>query len=199
MEPDGFRSGATPILYLPGVERGELRAGEDCPDALKPLVELMYRGVLWRNPKGREWSAAAFLGSSGGPNLDIASDGATTAALRGALDQVATTPLEQLRGRRLDAADFNRMAGVDVLRDVLRWMGDPERLRTGPDDNRWNAFRAECSSELDFDPEVEPGVAAGAKLGKGEGRWDDVWTRFTEAPEAFPGVARCARPKPPRR
>ena len=58
--------GTTPIIYLPGVERGQLRAGEDCPDELKPLVELMYRGSLWHNPKGRDWTVAAFLGSSAG-------------------------------------------------------------------------------------------------------------------------------------
>ncbi len=71
---------ATPIIYLPGVERGQLRAGEDCPDELKPLVELMYRGALWHNPKGRDWTVAAFLGSSAGPDLDIASDHDTIAA-----------------------------------------------------------------------------------------------------------------------
>ena len=185
---EGMPPGATPILYMPGVERGKLRAGEDCPDALKPLVELMYRGVLWHHPNGREWRVSAFLRSSKGPGLDIAADRPTTAALHGALDQVATTPLEQLRGRRLDSADFNRMAGVDVWRDVLRWMSDPERLRTGPDDNRWNAFRAECRDVLGFDPETEADVSAGARLGNGEGRWSDVWTRFSEAPEAYPGV-----------
>src|SRR5713101_6275541 len=33
-----------PILYLPRVTRQELRAAEDCPWALQPLVELQYRG-----------------------------------------------------------------------------------------------------------------------------------------------------------
>ena len=38
--------GATPIVYLPGVGRQELRAVQECPDRLKPLVELQYRGGL---------------------------------------------------------------------------------------------------------------------------------------------------------
>ena len=33
-----------PIIYLPGVARQDLRAGEECPDGLKPLVELLFRG-----------------------------------------------------------------------------------------------------------------------------------------------------------
>lgn len=42
IEPD-----STPILYLPGVSRQDLRAVSDCPDALKPLAELQYRGTVW--------------------------------------------------------------------------------------------------------------------------------------------------------
>ena len=188
IEVDGLSPGAVPVIYLPGVERAQLRAGEDCPDELKPLVELAYRGVLWHHPNNRDWSVAAFLSSSTGPNLEIATDLVTLAALRGALDQVAQTPVGQLRGRRLAAADFNRMAGVDVARDILRWMADPARFRLGLEDNRWRAFRSECKSELGFDPGADADVSAGARLGEGSGRWADVWTRFSEAPDAFPGV-----------
>ncbi len=44
-----------PILYLPGVSRQDLRAGEECPDALRPLVELLYRGCLWIQQNGKDW------------------------------------------------------------------------------------------------------------------------------------------------
>ena len=186
---DGLSADATPIIYLPGVERGQLRAGEDCPEELKPLVELMYRGVLWHHPNGRDWSVTAFLGSSAGPGLDIAGDQGTAAALSGALPQVALTPVEQLRGRRLDATDFNRLAGVDVTRDILRWMADPDGMRAQLGDPGWKAFRAECEKELRFNPETEADVSAGSRLGEGEGRWANVWARFSEAPDAFPGVA----------
>ena len=188
---------AVPIIYLPGVERGQLRAGEDCPDELKPLVELMYRGSLWHNPKGRDWTVAAFLGSNAGPDLDIAPGHATNAALLGALDQVALTPVEHLRGRRLDAADFNKLAGVDLMRDILRWMADPDGARSRMRDRSWKAFRAESQRVLRFDPETEADVSAGARLGEGAGRWADSWTRFTEAPHAFPGVPELlARSRP---
>ncbi len=186
-----------PIIYLPGVERSHLRAGEDCPDQLKPLVELMYRGALWHHPNGRDWTVAAFLGSSAGPNLDIASDHGTTTALLGALDQVALTSVGQLRGRRLDASDFSQLAGVDVMRDILRWMADPEGARSRMDGSSWNLFRTECRSTLQFDPETEADVTGGARLGEGTGRWADAWVRFTEAPDAFPGVPELlARSRP---
>ena len=44
--PDlAWPDGTVPVIYMPGVSRQTLRAVEECPDALKPLVELQYRGV----------------------------------------------------------------------------------------------------------------------------------------------------------
>jgi len=40
----------TPVIYLPGVDRADLRAVEDCPRSLQPLAEVQYRGTL-RAPK----------------------------------------------------------------------------------------------------------------------------------------------------
>ncbi len=184
----------TPIVYLPGVERGQLRAGQDCPEPLRPLVELLYRGVEWRHPNGRDWSVRAFLtrlradGASAGPGLDIERDEDTREALLRALGKVARTPLDELRGRRLDANDFNRIAGVDIVRDILRWMNDPKATRAGMEDAGWEAFRAEARSELRFDPGEDSDVDAGAKLAEGAGRWGEAWSRFNEAPREFRGV-----------
>ena len=107
------------------------------------------------------------------------------------------TPVEQLWGCRLDAADFNKLAGVDLMRDILRWMADPEGARSRMEGSRWNAFCAECCSALGFDPETEADVSAGARLGEGARPWADVWARFIEAPDAFPGVPELlARSRP---
>ncbi len=48
--------GKTPILYLPGVSRQDLRAVEACPDHLKPLAELQYRGVIWSQVNAKDWT-----------------------------------------------------------------------------------------------------------------------------------------------
>ena len=42
-----------PIIYLPEVTRQSLRAGDECPRHLQPLVELQYRGVTWTQRSGR--------------------------------------------------------------------------------------------------------------------------------------------------
>src|SRR5216683_312967 len=36
----------TPIIYLPGVSRQELRASEETPRMVQPLAELQYRGIV---------------------------------------------------------------------------------------------------------------------------------------------------------
>ncbi len=191
-----------PIIYLPGIERGKLRAGESCPEELRPLVELMYRGAAWHHVNGRDWSVRAFLelrsdGVPAGPGLSIANDAATTAALLRAVGEVGRTPLKELRGGRLDANDFNRRVGVELARDILRWMGNAKVTREEMDRERWEAFCDEARHDLRFDPETDADVEAGARLAKGDGRWAGVWSRFNEAPDQFPGIAELlARSRP---
>ena len=174
-----------PIIYLPGIARQELRAGEECPDGLKPLVELLFRGALWRQPNGSDWTVNAFLTSRRTLDLDVAGDRATSEALSRALAEVALTPVAQLKVRRLEADDFDRMLAGDVIRDVLRWMGDPETARTRLGENGWHAFCNRCRDELGFDPAQEADVVAGERMATGEGPWAAVWERFTEAPGSY--------------
>ena len=186
-----------PIIYLPGVARQALRAGEDCPDGLKPLVELLFRGALWRQPNGSDWTVNAFLTSRKTLGLDLAADRATSEALLRALEEVALTPVAQLEGRRLEAEDFDRMLAGDVIRDLLRWMGDPDTTRNRLGENGWHAFCSRCQDELGFDAEQEADVVAGERMAKGEGAWAAVWERFTEAPGSYGDIAGLLRRSAP--
>jgi len=67
----------TPILYLPGVSRQELRAGGDCRPAYQPLVELLFRGRAWHQENGKDWSVEAFLVADEGLGLEV--DGVVSA------------------------------------------------------------------------------------------------------------------------
>ncbi len=93
----------TPILYLPGTSRADLRAVEECPRSLQPLAELQYRGTYWTQVNGKDWTLLAFLGSNdGGLALDVARDAATSEAMRRALTRFAETPITSLSGKRLE-------------------------------------------------------------------------------------------------
>lgn len=185
---------ATPVLYLPGVGRGELGAAETCPHHLKPLVELQYRGACWKQRNGRDWTVEAFLASGdGGLGLDVAGDAATRDAMHRALAELAATPVQTLQGRRLEAEDFDGLFSDDPVRDLLTWMSDSGQVKERWDGARWSAFRSRCRADFDFDPEEDGELAAAERLGKRQGPWQPVWSRFAEAPAPYAGVPELLR------
>ncbi len=192
-------AGTVPVIYMPGVSRQTLRAVEECPDALKPLVELQYRGTVWTQRNGKDWTVRAFLvNDDDGLGLDVAEDKLTLQAMQGALRQLAVTPITRLRGRRVEAEDFDRLVIGDTPRDLLLWLGDPEGTRGQWDEGTWSAFRNRCRQDYGFDPEAEGEIVGGEKLGQREGAWYGVWERFTESPALYPGIPdllRRAKPK----
>lgn len=177
----------TPILFLPGVGRQELRAGAECPDRLKPLVELQFRGRVWHQANGRDWTVNAFLVSEAGLGLDIAQDRRTEEAMLRALPLLADSEVIPLLGRRLDADDFDKLAVTDPVRDVLRWMSAPKAFDQARG-SRWEAFRAVCLREFQFDPERDGVAEAGARLAASDRAWNTIWMRFCESPRLYPGV-----------
>lgn len=185
---------ATPAIYLPGVSRQELGAPDTCPDHLKPLAELQFRGVCWTQKSGRDWTVEAFLMSKdGGLGLDVARDGNTRRSMLRALAELATTPVRALTGRRIEAEDFDRLFSSDPDRDVLVWLNDAAGVRDGWESARWSAFRSRCQTNLDFDPEKDGEIAAAERLGRREGTWTSIWDRFVESPALYGGIPELLR------
>ena len=184
----------TPIVYLPGVSRQELRAVQECPDSLKPLVELQYRGVCWTQKNGKDWTVEAFLVSGeGGLGLDIARDAATRRAMLGALEELATTSVDRLKGKHLEAEDFDKLFSDDPAKDLLLWMSDPDAVRSGWNAGRWAAFKSRCKVDLKLDPDKDGELIGAELLGRREGFWATVWERFAESPVLYPGVPELLR------
>lgn len=190
--------GIIPILYLPKVGRQDLRAAGDCDPMLQPLIELQYRGDVWHQRNGRDWTVEAFLTSDDALALDIARDDRTRDAMLRALPLLAQEPIAGLRGRRLEADDFDRLAIGDPVRDLLTWLSDAEVFEERCDAGRWATFRDVCVREFGFDPDADGTRAAADALTGGGDKWDEVWQRFCDAPKLYPGVStalRAARPK----
>ncbi len=189
----------TPILYLPGVSRQELRAVEDCAKHLQPLAELQYRGTYWTQNNAKDWTVLAFLQSSdGGLGLEVARDAATLESLRRALTQLAETKVGELRGKRLESSDFDAMRVPDPVRDLLAWMDDPTPARQRWDGGTWESFRSICRQQFGFDPEKDGEIVGAERLASGQNAWKGVWERFAEAPRRYPklpALLRRARPK----
>jgi len=193
-----FPEKSVPIFYLPNVSRQLLRSPEECPDKFKPLVELQYRGVVWTQVNGKDWTVEAFLVSeSGGLGLDVGRDQATRRAMLGALEALATTPIASLRGHKLEAEDFDKLMVGDTIRDLLTWISDPAECKDSWDAGRWAAFKSRCKAEYKFDPESDGDIVAAERLGIKQSKWADVWRRFAESPLLYPGLpAALRRAKP---
>lgn len=187
--PDAPPTDVVPILYLGNVSRQQLRAAGDCPRELLPLIELQYRGAVWHQRNGRDWTIDAFVTSeSAGMGLDVAADPRTKEAMHRSLPVLIAEPLVQLRARRLDADDFDRLSIEDPVRDILTWMNGPEVFQKAADETKWSSFRAVCRGTYKFDPESDaPAVAAGGLL-NGDGVFEEVWKRFADAPSLYPAL-----------
>ncbi len=190
--------GDTPILYLPGVSRQDLRAVAERPQALKPLAELQYRGTLFTQKNARDWTIEAFLRSAdGGLEIEVSTDAATRDALPRTLLRLADEPLAALRAEvPLTAARLNALLNPEPVRDLLLWMNDPQTQRAAKDVAAWGAFRDHCKTQFSFDPEAD-GALTAALLGQRQGAWQSVWNRFAEAPARYPALPvllRQARP-----
>ena len=191
---------AIPIIYMPNVSRQVLRAGEECPDSLKPLVELQYRGTVWTQRNGKDWTVEAFLVSEEGLGLDVAKDKHTRQAMLRALPQLATTPVSRLRGKRLEAEDFDKLMVADTPRDLLLWLSDPVHTRAKWGNDKWAAFCSRCKAEYGFDPEGEGELVAAEKLGLRDTEvWQALWERYAESPVLYPGIPDLLRRAKPAR
>lgn len=189
IEQDRLPPGVVPVVYLPGVGREDLRAVEDCPEALRPLAELQYRSVFFSHPNGKDWTVAAWLGhKSRGAGIDIAGDQETHAALVTAQAVLFEQEAASLQGRVLRASDLLELLNPDEIADLLRWLDDEHAFRDSKSGEQWLAFVSQAQHRFRFDVEGDGVLAAAELLAGREGEWAQVWTRFAEAPHRYPGL-----------
>jgi hypothetical protein len=198
--PDiNWPAGTVPILYLPGLGRSTLRATEECPNELKPLAELQYRGVFWSQANGKDWTVTAFLQSgNGGLELTIARDNATATSIRRSIDKLAEVTVVDLKaksaGGELSSPYFDSLVSGDFVDDLLSWLSDPKGTRERWEPSRWETLCSRSQTDYGLDP-VRDGELVGAeKLGLHEKTaWKNAWKRFTSAPACYPGLVELLR------
>lgn len=192
--PDG-----APVVYLPGVARSALRAADSCPPELAPIAELQYRSQWFSHRNNRDWSIRALLSSADkGLGLYIAEDAGTSAALLLALHRLVDEPVDRLANQLLDADFFHDLVNPDPVRNLLVWLDEPTGFRPRVDEAQWSAFVQQCKADYRFDPTRDGEITAARKLGQRQGNWVNVWKRFAETPERYPGIPhqlRKARPE----
>ena len=105
-----------------------------------------------------------------------------------ALTELATTSAEELRGKHLEAEDFDKLFSGDPVKDILLWLNDPAQVTSSWNAGRWSAFKSRSKEEFKFDPEKDGVLVAAELMGQREGHWASVWGRFAESPRLYPGV-----------
>ena len=195
----GCEEDEIPIVYVPGYERRDLRAIEDCPVELQPIAELQFRGAFFGSRAGRDWTTTAFFANrEEGLGIETARDADTEAAFTHALHVLLDEPVSALRQKApLRAPDLGAFLNPDPVKTLLRWLDDPTTF-----DSLDEAARAEflrvARDDYSFNPLEEGPIAAAERLGAHAGSWITAWERFSENPSLYPGVVewlRQARPQ----
>jgi hypothetical protein len=184
--------GQTPVVYLPGTSRSDLRAIETCPRELQPLAELQYRGVFWSQANGKDWTVNAFLSAKkGGLALDVAQDGATQEALKRVLaaGMLLDRQVEDLQGKQINAAWLDALLAPNPTRDVLAWLNDPTATQSKWAGARWAIFSSRCVKDFGFNPETDGALTAAEKLAEHQGPWANVWELYSESFTSFKAIA----------
>ena len=189
-----------PVLYLPGYSRRELRTLEPCPPELEPLAELQYRGILWAQRNGRDWTITAFLqNKDGGLGIEVGTDTATRDALQRSLLKLAEEPVEVLsRDAPLRSPFLDSLLHPDDVKNVLSWINDPAKFRDECTEEEWEAFAAVGQDRYGLDPLKDSPITGAEKLGQQDGNWKIAWRRLAEAPasyRAIPDRLREAKPE----
>lgn len=185
-----------PVVYLPGVSRAELRAIESCPRDLQPLAELQYRGVFWSQVNTKDWTVSAFLSSkNGGLGLDVAQDKATQEALAQVLSAgvLLDRPLDELKGRQINAEWLLSLLAPNPTRDLLVWMNAPHASQKDWVGVRWDVFSKRAKSDFGFDPVSDGPLVAAEKLARREGKWAAVAELYRDSYTSFPEVLTLLR------
>lgn len=197
-------TGQTPVIYLPGFSRTDLRAIESCPRELQPLAELQYRGAFWSQANGKDWTVNALLTSrKGGLGLDVAQDNATQEALKRVVDAdlLLDRTVEELQGRQINAAWLDALLAPNPTRDVLAWLNDPVLMQSQWAGARWAIFSSRCAKDFGFNPQTDGALTAAEKLAEHQGAWLPVWELYRESFTSFRAVAGLLsklQPPPPK-
>ncbi|WP_028764579.1 BREX-1 system phosphatase PglZ type B [Shewanella colwelliana] len=181
-------AGKTPIIYLPGVGRKDLRAIEQCPDYLRPLAELQYRGCWWAyNSAGRDWSVSSFLTNPNvGLGLDLAKDKKTLDAIIQVLPDILESPAERLQGKKLTADEFYAIVLNDPAKDILAWLNNPQEKESQWQGNKWEIFKQSCAQNYGFTPtQTQLNIPLSLLCGA-DGAWQSVWQRFIDTASNLP-------------
>lgn len=188
----------TPIIYLPGVAKADLRNVENAVFNFQPLLEYQYTGTLFIQENGREWSILAFIENpTYGLGVRVAKDIATKEALKKALPAIFQDREVLANKTIIDADHLNNQLFPDIIPTILKWMCKGDEFLRDMNPGKRDAFYTLCKSQYEFEPDHRNIKAIAEKLGSQKNSWKYVWQLYATAPNKYPeleALLRLAKP-----
>ena len=193
-----WKDNVTPIIYLPGVSKNDLRNVEGARLEFQPLLEYQYTGTMFVQENGKEWTIMAFIENSfSGLGLKVAKDVATKEALKKALPRIFKDN-EVLQGKSIIDSEFlNNQLFPDIIHNLLKWMCLGDSYLKNLEPGKKGVFIDICKTQYDFIPDHKNIFAIAEKLGSQRNQWKYVWQMYANAPRKYleiEDLLRLARP-----
>lgn len=184
----------TPIIYLPGVSKQDLRNVENAVFNFQPLLEYQYTGTTFLQENGREWTVLAFLENlEQGLGLKVVKDAATKDALVKTLPSIIQSTDVFYGKSMVDANFLNSQIFPDLIPGILKWMCRGGRYLNSLTPGKKEVFFNLCRSEYDFEPDEKNIKAIAEKLGSKKNNWKYVWQMYETAPSKYPEIEELLR------
>jgi hypothetical protein len=181
-----WSSKATPIIYLPGVSKNELKNVKEIGFQLQPLVEYQYTGTIFAQENGKEWTIMAFIeNQSNGLGIKVNKDNATKEALKKALPTIFQDK-EIFNGKTYIDADFvNNQLFPNIIPSILKWICKGDAFLDTLISGKKEVFDNICRAQYDFEPDHRNIKAIVEKLGTQKNGWNSVWQFYAAAPQKY--------------
>ncbi len=102
-------------------------------------------------------------------------------------------PLDELKGRQINAEWLLSLLAPNPTRDLLVWMNAPQATQKNWAGVRWDVFSKRAKSDFGFDPVSDGPLVAAEKLARREGKWAAVAELYRDSYTSFPEVLTLLR------
>jgi hypothetical protein len=188
----------TPIIYMPGISKNDLKEGAEDNISLQPLMEYQYAGTTWTQENGKEWTLLAFLqNKQTGLGIKTAQDTQTKDALKKALFTIYNDDQALYSKPVIDADHLYTILFPDVVPSLLNWINEGDKFLSGLPQDKREVFSNICQSQYGIKPDKNSQVIAAERLGSQQNGWKLVWDYYANAPKKYPHIPSLLRSATP--
>lgn len=183
----------TPIIYLPGISKKDLKNLSNADPKIAPLMEYQYTGTIWTHRNGKEWTIIAFMqNNEEGLGFKIAQDNATREAAIKALPKMFEEK-EIFYPGHINSDFLHQLLFPKEAQSILQWMCKGDEFLNQLDEEKRQVFYNICNSKYQFVPDRKNIKSIAENLGSCHANWQKVWDTYKEAPRKYPEIEELLR------